>query len=248
MLTLASSAFAMPGPRVSVTPGWGSTAPSAIGWDDSLSHFGGSIIGEGYPDAESTSQFVMGDDDRLEERDVDASVRALRPRSSRRGSWGSEASGWSARVHGLGTPSLARERSLWTTNSVRTGGQFTADNETGERSTDNDGSEEPSPLEPQPDASSPHIVQVGEDVTHLKPPSINVESEPTPRKLDSPETTLAPPVLLEGTHSTDTVALITPGKELEQDERMDDDNNLTSLDREVWHSAPSTPMIPPCSH
>ncbi|KAG6911666.1 hypothetical protein DXG01_007916 [Tephrocybe rancida] len=121
VLTLASSAYAMPGMRVNMGH---STTTSARGVGDSLSHFGGSI---NYGDLESTSQFVLGDDDRLEERDVDASVRALRPRSSRRGSWESEASRWSARVQGGGTPSLARERSLRTSNSIKTG-VLTADN------------------------------------------------------------------------------------------------------------------------
>ncbi|KAJ7068097.1 hypothetical protein C8F01DRAFT_978030 [Mycena amicta] len=106
ILTLASSAYAMP---------TRSAPPSALG--DSMSHFGGSIT---YADAESTSHYLLGDDD------VDASLRALRPRSSRRGSWESEASRWSARVHqqgGAGTPSLRRDgRSLWTSNSIRTGG------------------------------------------------------------------------------------------------------------------------------
>ncbi|KAF8974385.1 hypothetical protein BDZ97DRAFT_1773288 [Flammula alnicola] len=112
VLTLASSAFGIVPNRLA-TPNY---PPSAIG--DSVSHYGGSIT---FPDAESVSHYVPGDDDRLEERDFDASVRALRPRSSRRGSWESEASRWSARVHGNGTPSLVRERSLWTSNSVRTG-------------------------------------------------------------------------------------------------------------------------------
>ncbi|KAJ6629180.1 hypothetical protein B0H10DRAFT_1776691 [Mycena sp. CBHHK59/15] len=115
VLTLASSAYAIPGRAGVNTPGWSSAPPSALG--DSLSHFGGSIT---YADAESTSQYLLGDDD------VDASVRALRPRSSRRGSWESEASRWSARVQqgGVGTPSLARDgRSLWTSNSIRTGGE-----------------------------------------------------------------------------------------------------------------------------
>ncbi|KAJ7117416.1 hypothetical protein C8R43DRAFT_1037594 [Mycena crocata] len=119
VLTLASSAYAMPSRAGVNTPGWSSAPPSALG--DSLSHFGGSIT---YADAESTSQYLLGDDD------VDASVRALRPRSSRRGSWESEASRWSARVQqgGAGTPSLARDgRSLWTSNSIRTGG-FSAEN------------------------------------------------------------------------------------------------------------------------
>ncbi|CAA7259510.1 unnamed protein product [Cyclocybe aegerita] len=107
VLTLASSAFGVPnrvGPQ--------NYPPSAVG--DSASHYGGSIM---FPDGESTSHYVLGDD--VEERDFDASVRALRPRSSRRGSWESEASRWSARIQG--TPSLARDRSLWTSNSIRTG-------------------------------------------------------------------------------------------------------------------------------
>lgn len=129
MLTLASSAYAMPGR--SGPQGYSSTA-SAIG--DSLSQDGVSLT---YPDAESTSQFVLEDDDRLEERDVDASVRALRPRSSRRGSWESEDSRWSARVQlGTGTSSLARDRSLWTTNSIRTGGFSAGDGEAHQRSED----------------------------------------------------------------------------------------------------------------
>jgi hypothetical protein len=131
VLTLASSAYAVPGLR----PGIGhSAATSARGLGDSLSHFGGSLT---FPDAESTSQFVVGDEDRHEERDVAASVRALRPRSSRRGSWESEASRWSARDQlGTGTPSLARDRSLWTTNSVRTGGLSIENTETYDRSDD----------------------------------------------------------------------------------------------------------------
>lgn len=118
VLTLASSAFGIM-PNRHATQNY---PPSAIG--DSVSHYGGSLT---FPDAESMSHYVPGDDDRLEERDFDASVRALRPRSSRRGSWESEASGWSARVNGTGASSLVRERSLWTSNSVRTG-QLSTDN------------------------------------------------------------------------------------------------------------------------
>lgn len=78
-----------------------------------MSHFGGSM----FPDAESSSLFVPGEDG-VDERD--ASVRALRPRSSRRGSWGSELSGWSAQIlQTSGTPSLSRERSMFTSNSLR---------------------------------------------------------------------------------------------------------------------------------
>ncbi|KAJ7179331.1 hypothetical protein C8R46DRAFT_1159984 [Mycena filopes] len=130
VLTLASSAYAIPSRAGINTPGWSSAPPSAL--NDSLSHFGGSIT---YADAESTSQYLLGDDD------VDASVRALRPRSSRRGSWESEASRWSARVQqggGAGTPSLARDgRSLWTSNSIRTGG-LSVENGMYERSDEGD--------------------------------------------------------------------------------------------------------------
>jgi hypothetical protein len=72
---------------------------------------------------------LLGDDERLfndgeVDRDVNASMRALRPRSSRRGSWESEASGWSAAVTGSGYP---RNRSLWTGNSIGAGDGFTLD-------------------------------------------------------------------------------------------------------------------------
>ena len=86
---------------------------SILGGADSISHISG----------------LLGDDERLfndgdVDRDFDASVRALRPRSSRRGSWESEGSGWSAAVNGSGYP---RTRSLWTSNSIRTGDRFTMD-------------------------------------------------------------------------------------------------------------------------
>ncbi|KAF7331932.1 hypothetical protein MKEN_00073500 [Mycena kentingensis (nom. inval.)] len=128
VLTLASSAYAMPMRAGVNTPGWSSAPPSALG--DSLSHFGGSM----YADAESTSHYLLGDDD------VDASVRALRPRSSRRGSWESEASRWSARVlqGGVGTPSVARDgRSLWTANSIREGA-LSVEDETDNKSEEGD--------------------------------------------------------------------------------------------------------------
>ncbi|KAJ6509996.1 hypothetical protein C8R47DRAFT_938702, partial [Mycena vitilis] len=129
VLTLASSAYAMPSRAGVNTPGWSSAPPSAL--NESLSHFGGSIT---YADAESASQYLLGEDD------VDASVRALRPRSSRRGSWESEASRWSARVQqgGAGTPSMTRDgRSLWTSNSIRTGG-LSVENEMYEKSDEGD--------------------------------------------------------------------------------------------------------------
>ncbi|TFK43338.1 hypothetical protein BDQ12DRAFT_731370 [Crucibulum laeve] len=113
VLTLASSAFGIPGRNPT-------TGVSSIrGGGDSISHFGEST----YADAESASQLVVGDDD------IDASVRALRPRSSR-GSWGSVASEWSSKFQ-TGTPSVARERSTY---SVRTGRLSTENGETYERS------------------------------------------------------------------------------------------------------------------
>lgn len=60
------------------------------------------------------------------DHDVDASVRALRPRSSRRGSWDSTVSGWSANVAvGAPSPGGARSKSVWTSGSLITGGLST---------------------------------------------------------------------------------------------------------------------------
>jgi hypothetical protein len=50
-----------------------------------------------------SSHIILGDDLDAEGDHFDASVRALRPRSSRRGSWESETSDWSARVGNGGT-------------------------------------------------------------------------------------------------------------------------------------------------
>ncbi|OBZ76193.1 hypothetical protein A0H81_03586 [Grifola frondosa] len=135
VLTLASSAFGFPGARHGLAAlalsGRGSVA------DDSVSHWSHAALGD------STSHFLLGsemDDERLEgeryqDHDVDASVRALRPRSSRRGSWESEASGWSASVALSGTAGApspgGKNRSLWTSGSNRTGG-LSVENEEGE--------------------------------------------------------------------------------------------------------------------
>lgn len=130
VLTLASSAYAMPGQRLTMGS-MGSTALSGlIGGGDSISHLEGSFTGD--VEGDVMSQFVLGDDDRQDadvERDVDASVRALRPRSSRRGSWESEVSGWSARILGTGGPISMGSKSLWTTNSTKTGGPLSVDDE-----------------------------------------------------------------------------------------------------------------------
>ncbi|KZT12996.1 uncharacterized protein LAESUDRAFT_808488 [Laetiporus sulphureus 93-53] len=134
VLTLASSAFAMPGARIG-------TGRTSLG-DDSNSHLS-HAVGHG----DSTSHLLLGemDDERelegeryldRDDQDVDASVRALRPRSSRRCSWESEESKWSASaslaltgttgITGLTSQSPmshAGHRSMWTTGSYRTGGR-----------------------------------------------------------------------------------------------------------------------------
>ena len=99
------------------------TLSGLLGGGDSISHLGGSVLGD--PEGENTSQFLLADDDRLDvdgERDVDASLRALRPRSSRRGSWDSEVSGWSAKVLGCGPGVTTGNKNMWTSNSMKTGG------------------------------------------------------------------------------------------------------------------------------
>lgn len=144
-----------------------------------MSHYG-SI------DVESRSEFVLGDD--LDERDVDASVRALRPRSSRRGSWESEVSKWSARIR-VGTPSLVRDRSLWTANSVRTGA-FSADIEY-EKSEEVDTEVEKS-LEQSAD-TTPSLSGVDVDAANVMSPSVVSEtSEPTPKHSQGIAITLEP--------------------------------------------------------
>lgn len=220
VLTLASSAYAIPGLRGGNNmPGYNSTAPSAIGATDSLSHFGGSVV---YPDAESTSQYVLGDDERLEERDVDASVRALRPRSSRRGSWESEASRWSARIQqGTGTPSLVRERSLWTTNSVRTGGFSTENVETYDRPEDTgdgnaDTSEEPAQLDSAP-SLAPGVID--RESSGSTSPSTSHEPNSTHVTDESVQTSLIPPHS-EHHNSSDTVAQLATASRHSEDGKV----------------------------
>ena len=121
VLTLASSAFGIPGARIGANALSYGGDRSILGAADSISHISG----------------LLGDDERLfndgeMDRDVNASVRALRPRSSRRGSWESGASGWSAAVTGSGYP---RNRSLWTSYSI---GDTPAVDEYGDDDNEND--------------------------------------------------------------------------------------------------------------
>lgn len=121
VLTLASSTFAIPGARMTMGSIGSTVLSGLVGGGDSISHLGGSMVSD--PEGENMSQ-LSGDDDRPEvdgERDADASVRALRPRSSRRGSWESEVSRWSAKVLGAGAGISTGSKSLWTSNSLKTG-------------------------------------------------------------------------------------------------------------------------------
>ena len=148
VLTLASSAFGIPGARIGANAlsYGGDRERSIIGAGDSISHISG----------------LLGDDERLfndgeMDRDVDASVRALRPRSSRRGSWESGASGWSAAVTGSG---YQRNRSLWTSYST---GDTPAVDEYGDDDNDNDTtSVEDSPI---PDTADLSIADTVSEMT-----------------------------------------------------------------------------------
>ncbi|KAF8914113.1 hypothetical protein CPB84DRAFT_1758439 [Gymnopilus junonius] len=225
VLTLASSAFAMPN-----RPGALNYASSAIG--DSVSHYGGSIT---FPDGESASHYTPGEDERederLEERDFDASVRALRPRSSRRGSWESEASRWSARVQG--TPSLTMDRSLWASNSIRTGKLSAENGETYETADDQTQEQTPcdteefdkleSPLEPPLDGLhataelSSTVKDIGVGCQHLEedltsahagenyPPPITLSRASTDT-VAQPESSSNPEPPLEPSHPSNTEA------------------------------------------
>ena len=183
MLTLASSAFAMP--TSGVSRGAGAYAWTSALEVDSISQLGG---------ADSAS---MADD----AVDRDASVRALRPRSSRRGSWESEASRWSAAVSGTGTgtgtgglSALGRGGSVRTAPSFRTGGQTVEDQDTFSLIDEDPNGDEVSTrgddeVEGQGGAASPGVAERDRDETR-SPISVNSESEhgrsPRPLDLDSP--------------------------------------------------------------
>lgn len=238
MLTLASSAFAHPGSRMGAgLLGWGSSAPSALG-GDSISQFE-SLTGEGDLDAdgENTSQYLLGE----EERDIDASVRALRPRSSRRCSWDSEASGWSARIGagGAGTPSLARDRSLWTSNSIRTDGQVSAENGDVDEPED-DGADQ----EDAQEASSRPVVATAD----------GVETTPTEVAADLPSIVYpdehkplgdvgqASPVLASETQASPESLPVLPGIYVQESvpNTVHGVPKIGSTDKEVLHSEPLT--------
>lgn len=250
MLTLASSAFAMPGTRMGVSiPGWNQSPPSAMA-GDSLSHFGGSIIGDG--EGDMSSQYVIGDDGRLDvdgERDVDASIRALRPRSSRRGSWDSEASDWSAPVGstGAGMSTGTPSRSVWTSNSNRTGGQLSVDNEGPNEKSDGSGSvnivDESSLGHPTPISPADPLPSAGEDAQQPWEKSSSPKGvETTPKKKNDDltpsleESSVGVP-LPEVEHKT-----MGTGNGYLEPENHADGKSLTDSQTDVWHSVPTTPM------
>jgi hypothetical protein len=106
---------------------------------------------------ESQSQLVLDDASHTadyyppDERDFDASVRALRPRSYRRGSWESEASRWSA-----SSPLPHGEKSLRATPSIRTTGWVPAD-EGMESSPTEDGVDDDAAVKGMGDAEKPEV-------------------------------------------------------------------------------------------
>ncbi|KAH0839663.1 hypothetical protein J3R83DRAFT_583 [Lanmaoa asiatica] len=160
MLTLASSAYATPGARMTIGSLGSATLSGLLGGGDSISHLGGSVLGD--PEGENTSQFLLADDDRLDvdgERDVDASLRALRPRSSRRGSWDSEVSGWSARVLGSGPGITTGNKNMWMNTSMKTGGPVSLEDGDDEKVDDIVGVELSEPV----DRGVPLISEVGGD-------------------------------------------------------------------------------------
>ncbi|TFY78638.1 hypothetical protein EWM64_g5374 [Hericium alpestre] len=222
VLTLASSAFAMPGARMGLMGNGDSMSVSHI------SHLGGSrLLAE-----DRSSHFVLGDDmDADCDRDFDASVRALRPRSSRRGSWESEASGWSAAVlNGSiaaiapGTPAL-RDRSTWTA-SLRTGEQFSEGNEDDEESIV---------------LASPDVSKEGGGDSDGKSTAPASSEQSSPRSDTDPR---------RGQAETDTVATDhSPTSQGPDQGRVDADASSPQGDgSKSFHSPEDSPSVPPASH
>lgn len=208
VLTLASSAFAMPGARIGMSALALSGRTSVA--DDSISHLSHGVGAGG----DSTSHFLLGelDDERdllgREYGDMDASVRALRPRSSRRGSWESEASKWSASASlaltgatGLTSHSPISHvgpRSLWTNGSYRTGGLSVdhgdvsisddhGDGETGEETEGEETSLDEKSSAPEPNSLSTSVREIrsvstrtaGDDVSGVSSPVMSVSTDDT---------------------------------------------------------------------
>ncbi|KIJ56523.1 hypothetical protein M422DRAFT_238148 [Sphaerobolus stellatus SS14] len=146
LLTLASSAFGFPGARLG---NWMGDSQSQFAIEYSSQH--------GEQEAEGTEETEETEEGQAE----DASVRALRPRSSRRNSWESELSGWSARL-------LARERSM-RTSSFRVGD---GDSEAGEEAEAPDTKSKPGPSPLSVDVFSTEAKTTTVQETELKAPEL----------------------------------------------------------------------------
>ncbi|KAH9978025.1 hypothetical protein BGW80DRAFT_788969 [Lactifluus volemus] len=193
VLTLASSAFGIPGARMGLLGGTNDAT--------SFSHFshfgGGSRLGA----EDRSSHIIMGDDLDVEggDRDANASVRALRPRSSRRGSWESEASGWSASLgNGLvapGTPVAIKEKSLRSL-SITTGHISGGVNENEDQESalaDTLLLDEPPNRSASGETDRPSLVQGSSSSSSTPPPSLPATgSEATPSELQRPATLRIP--------------------------------------------------------
>lgn len=244
-------------------PGWTIGTPSAMA-GDSISHFGGSIIGDG--EGDTSSQYVLGDDSRLDvdgDRDVDASIRALRPRSSRRGSWDSEASDWSAPV-GTGMSTGTPSRSVWTSNSNRTGGHLSMESggpnekSMGSRSVDNvDSHGHPTPVSPA------EPLQGAEEETQppLEESSLPKGVETTPKKkvsdlIPSVQESSAGVPLPENQHKgAETCssyshchlslsnAAAENGNGHPESKSHTDHNSLADIQTDVYNSASTAPLV-----
>ncbi|KAI0079664.1 hypothetical protein K474DRAFT_1683058 [Panus rudis PR-1116 ss-1] len=270
VLTLASSAFAFPYARIGINAlalsGRASLADDsishfshAIGINDSNSHFLGDGDGEG-----DDERLLLLEAERDNYGDVDASVRALRPRSSRRGSWESEVSGWSAGGGGggtsiaPGTPSGLRDRSLWTSGSFRTGARSVVDTEGGsveESALPLDASigkdENVKSLPPGAAEHSVSSIPTHEtsntDSTEAKStaPLTNEShrdayTQPKEKALETPKDgpTVPPKDIAPTEESEDNVALQPPHQARDDAQTLATNDNQT----DVFVSAPSTPM------
>ncbi|EPT03568.1 hypothetical protein FOMPIDRAFT_1141685 [Fomitopsis schrenkii] len=233
VLTLASSAFGMPGARIGMSALALSGRASVA--DDSISHLSHGVGAGG----DSTSHFLLGemDDDRdmlgreYGYGDVNASVRALRPRSSRRGSWESEASKWSASASlaltgatGMTSQSPVSHvgpRSLWTNGSYRTGGlsvdhgdvSISDDHGDGESDGNEEETEgEETSLEEKSSAPEPHSVSTrtaGDDVSGISSLVVSVSTDDTSTPPATPMDALTE---IGDNHSTERSELAEPSK------------------------------------
>ena len=201
VLTLASSAFGIPGARLGVL----GSANDATSFSH-FSQFGGSRMGA----EDRSSHITLGDDLDVEgDRDFDASVRALRPRSSRRGSWESEASDWSARLgnggtvgSGSGTPAAVKEKSFRSL-SVKTGQlsmEVPSNADDGSSSVDARSNEEPlGPSTPSGDGTDRPSSSHGSSTSSPSlPAATGNTSEDNVHQLSTPTEPTTPPKMTGG--------------------------------------------------